>query len=166
MREALLAEFDHEMATTRRMLERVPEAHLSWKPHPKSMSLQVLVSHLVNIPTWLPPTLEQSFIDMAPVGEAPITTPQQTSRDQWMQTFDTNVANARASLAALEAPKLAELWSLKAGEKIFFTLPKGAVLRSFIFNHLIHHRAQLGVYLRLLDVPLPSVYGPTADEAM
>lgn len=166
MREALLAEYDQEMATTRRLLERVPEDRLPWAPHPKSMTLQALLSHLVNIPSWIPMTLDQPELDMAPEGQEPWTTPQQTQRAAWMAAFEANVAAGRASLAQVTEARLAESWTLKAGGKPYFTQPKGGVLRGFVMSHLIHHRGQLSVYLRLLDVPLPSIYGPSADEQM
>jgi len=164
MRDALLPEYDQEMATTRRLLERVPEDRLDWTPHPKSFTLQALLSHLVNIPSWIPMTLEQNVLDMAPEGQKPWTTPQLTSRDAWLAAFDANTALGRASLEKLEDAQLAEIWTLKAGAQTYFSAPKGGVLRGFALNHLIHHRAQLSVYLRLLDVPLPSIYGPSADE--
>ncbi len=166
MREVLLPEFDQEMATTRRLLERVPEDRLAWTPHPKSFTLQALLSHVVNLPSWLPLTLDQDVLDMAPEGREPWKTPQMETRAAWIKAFDANVAAARTSLEKLEDARLGEMWALKAGAKVLFSAPKGPVLRGFVFNHLIHHRAQLGVYLRLLDVPLPGTYGPTADERM
>jgi uncharacterized damage-inducible protein DinB len=164
MRDLLLPEYDQEMAKTRRLLERIPEDRLDWTPHPKSFTLQALLSHVVNIPTWIPMTLEQEVLDMAPEGQEPWKTPQQGNREAWLNAFDANVAKGRASLAALEDASLGRTWALKAGTKELFSAPKGAVLRGFVFNHLIHHRAQLGLYLRLLDVPVPGIYGPSADE--
>lgn len=164
MREILLPEFDQEMAITRRLLERVPEDRLGWTPHPKSFTLQALLSHVVNLPSWVPMTLDQDVLDMAPEGQEPWKTPQMERRAAWIKAFDANVAAGRASLERLEDARLAETWTLKAGAETYFSAPKGAVLRSFALNHLVHHRAQLCVYLRLLDVPLPAVYGPSADE--
>ena len=166
MREVLLPEFDQEMTTTRRLLERIPEAHLSWTPHPKSFTLQDLLSHVVNIPSWIPMTLEQDVLDVAPEGQEPWQTPQLASKAAWLAAFDANVTLGRASLEKLEDPTLAQMWSMKAGPQTLFSAPKGSVIRGFVFNHLVHHRAQLGLYLRLLDVPLPGTYGPTADEPM
>ena len=166
MREILLPEFDQEMASTRRLLERVPEDRLGWTPHPKSFTLQALLSHVVNIPSWIPMVLEQEVLDMAPEGQEPRKTPQMESRSAWLSAFDANVAAGRASLERLEDARLAETWTMKAGAEILFSAPKGVVLRSFVLNHLIHHRAQLSVYLRMLDIPLPGIYGPSADEQM
>lgn len=166
MREVLLPEFDQEMAATRRLLERVPEDRLDWTPHPKSFTLGGLLSHLVNIPSWIPMTLEQEVLDMAPEGKEPWKTPQLETRAAWLAAFDANVSQGRASLEQLEDARLQEIWTLKAGAQTYFSAPKGGVLRSFALNHFIHHRAQLTVYLRLLDVPLPGIYGPSADEQM
>ncbi len=166
MRDHLLPEYDHEMATTRRLLERVPEDRLDWTPHPKSFNLQALLSHLVNIPSWIPMTLEQEVLDMAPEGKEPWKTPQLETRTAWLAAFDANVAAGRASLEKLEDASLGQTWALKAGAKTLFSAPRAGVLRGFVFSHLIHHRAQLSVYLRMLDVPLPGIYGPSADEQM
>ena len=142
--DALLPEFDHEMTTTRKALERVPEDKFDWKPHAKSFSLGALATHLANLPTWGTETLTKSEIDLP--------------------AFDRNVAAARAAMTGKTDGELLAIWSLKRGGKTLFSMPKTAVLRSFVLSHIIHHRAQLGVYLRLLDVPVPATYGPTADE--
>lgn len=163
IKDLLLPEFDQEMAATRRMLERVPEDRLEWQPHPKSMTLQALLSHVVNIPTWVPFTLDHAELDMMPEGK-PWTTPQQTVRETWMATFEASVAAARLSLDAATDACMEETWTLKGNGQVYFSALKRTVLRSFVFNHLVHHRAQLGVYLRLLDIPVPGVYGPSADE--
>ena len=133
--DALLPEFDHEMATTRKFLERVPDDRLAWKPHQKSFSVGQLGTHLSNIPSW--------------IGD----------------TFDKNVVAGRQALASAKDQTIMGSWSLLSGGKTIMTMPRIAVLRSFIMNHVIHHRAQLGVYLRLCDIPVPQAYGPTADEA-
>lgn len=164
MRDLLLPEFDHEMGTTRRLLERVPEDRLDYRPHPKSFTLQALLSHVVNIPSWIPMTLEQDVLDMAPEGQEPWKTPQFDRKDLWLAAFDANVIAGRTSLEKLDDACLGKTWVLKAGAKTLFSAPKGGVLRGFTFSHLIHHRAQLSVYLRMLDVPLPGIYGPSADE--
>jgi len=166
MREILLPEFDQEMAATRRLLERVPEDRLGWTPHPKSFTLQALLSHIVDIPSWIPMTLDQDMLDVAPEGQEPWQTPQMETKAAWLAAFDTNVALGRASLERLLDARLEEIWSMKAAAKVLFSAPKGSVLRGFVLNHLIHHRAQLCVYLRLLDIPLPGIYGPSADEQM
>ena len=162
---ALLPEFDHEMANTRKTLERVPDTAFDWTPHEKSLSMRDLVSHLSNIPAWTAMTIEQDSIDMAPLdGSEPPRTEPVASTAQAVETFDTNVAAARAILEGAGDEKLMETWSLLAGGETMFAMPKVAVLRSFIMNHMIHHRAQLTVYLRMNDVPLPALYGPSADE--
>ena len=141
LKDALLPEYDHEMGTTRRLLERVPEADLSWKPHEKSFSLGQLASHLANIPHWIDFTCDVAVFDLATLGE--------DARDKDPKSI--------ADLMFVQ-------WTLKQGEHEILTMPRVSVLRSFIMNHLIHHRGQLSVYLRLRNVPLPAIYGPTADE--
>lgn len=162
--EVLLPEFDHEMANTRKTLERVPEDKFAWKPHEKSTSLGGLATHLANIPSWTANTFNQDELDIAPVGGPPFRLEEAKSRAELLEAFDKNVADARAALAAASDEDWQGLWSLLAGGKRIFTLPRTAVMRGFIMSHSIHHRAQLGVYLRLLDVPVPSIYGPSADE--
>ena len=158
---ALLPEFDHEMANTRKTLERVPEDRFGWKPHEKSMTLGRLTSHIAELPRWGAVTFERDFLDLAhPEGHALVA----TSRAAALQAFDANVAAARAALAAAGDEYLLQPWTLRMGDKTIFTLPRIAVLRAMVMNHMIHHRAQLGVYLRLNDVPVPSIYGPSADE--
>ena len=159
--DALLPEFDHEMATTRKLLERVPEQKFEWKPHAKSMTLGGLATHVANIVWWGEITLDRPEIDLE---ETPQATPA-GSRAELLTTFDRNVAATRALLAGKSDAELMAPWSLKQGRQTFFTMPKAVVWRSFVMNHLVHHRAQLGVYLRMNDVPLPAMYGPSADEA-
>jgi uncharacterized damage-inducible protein DinB len=161
--DALLPEYDHEMGTTRRVLDRVPEAEFAWKPHVKSMSLGQLSGHLANIPIWCTWILDTEELDLLALGED--SRPEQpTSRAALLQEFDQKVASARRNLAARTDAELVVPWTLKRGEHEIFTLPRITALRSFVMNHSIHHRGQLTVYLRLKDVPLPPVYGPTADE--
>ena len=163
LRDALLPEFDHEMANTRKTLERVPEDKLSWKPHEKSGTMGWLASHIADIPGWASATVDQDSIDIAPEGQH--TAPAQAaSRAEVLDKFDKNIAAARAAIAAAEDRVLMQPWSLLATGKVIFTIPKIAVLRGFVMSHSIHHRAQLGVYLRLNDVPVPAIYGPSADE--
>lgn len=164
IRDLYLPEFDHEAAATRRLLEVFPEGKLDWRPHPKSMTLQQLVSHLVNLPSWMPLTLSTAELDFA--ANADWKTPQLSTTAEILATFDAHVAQARAALAEATDEQMAELWTLRAGETVYFTQPKFGVLRGFVLSHLVHHRAQYGVYLRLMEVPLPGVYGPSADEAM
>jgi uncharacterized damage-inducible protein DinB len=162
--QMLLPEFDHEMANTRKTLERVPDDKFSWKPHEKSMALGGLSTHLANIPSWTAMTFDRNELDLAPAGGEPYRLPEAKSRDEVLAAFDKNVATARAALEAANDENWQGKWSLLMGGKTIFTLPRTAVMRGFIMSHMIHHRAQLGVYLRLLDIPVPSIYGPSADE--
>lgn len=161
MSDALLPEFDHEMATTRRVLERVPDDRLGWKPHDKSMSMGRLASHVAELPVWVDTILNQDGFDMA----APRDKPRDlASSREIVELFDSVVGKARTLLAAAEDQTLLQPWSLKNGDHVIFTLPRVGVLRSMVYSHSIHHRGQLSVYLRLNDVPVPSIYGPSADE--
>jgi uncharacterized damage-inducible protein DinB len=162
--QAMLPEFDMEMASTRKTLERVPEEKLAWKPHAKSWNMGGLASHLTNIPTWAVLGIEKDSIDLAPGGVKQPPTPEIKTRSEMLATFDKNVASARAAIAGASDEHLFKPWSLLMNGKAVLTLPRVAVLRSFVMNHMIHHRAQLGVYLRLNDIPVPAVYGPSADE--
>jgi uncharacterized damage-inducible protein DinB len=161
--QSLLPEYDHELATTRRLLERVPEAEFGWKPHEKSMSLGQLAGHIANLPLWLSATMSAPFYDLS-AGGAEVRNDPPASRDALLKEFDEKVRNARASLAKATDAEMLAPWALKQGEHEIFSMPRVASVRSFVMNHLIHHRGQLSVYLRLKDVPLPSIYGPTADE--
>jgi uncharacterized damage-inducible protein DinB len=156
---ALLPEFDHEMATTRRTLERVPEANLAWKPHQKSMSLGQLASHLAEAPGWGVVGLSMDSFDMANYKSW-----QGASRAEILATFDKNVAAARAAIEGAGDERFMSNWSLTAGGNTLMAMPKIAVVRTFLMNHIIHHRGQLSVYLRLNNVAVPSIYGPSADE--
>ena len=158
--DALLPEFDHEMTVTRKVLERVPDDKRDWKPHPKSFSLGALATHVAGLPTWGSETLNRSEIDVG--GTPPLTALPSTS--DILAAFDKNVAAARAALTGKTDAELAAMWSLKYSGRTLFSMPKATVWRSFVVSHLIHHRAQLTVYLRLLDVPVPAIYGPSADE--
>ena len=162
--QSLLTEFDQEMAGTRRVLERTPVKDAAWRPHPKSYTLGKLVTHIANLPTWINFTLEQTELDISPAGGANWGLRELESTTGLLATFDENVTKARAAIAKASDADFAVNWSLKAGGHTIFTLPRVAVLRSFVMNHLIHHRAQYTVYLRLRDVPVPQLYGPTADE--
>lgn len=163
IKDAFLPEFDHEVGTTRRLLERVPEADLGWKPHQKSYTLGQLAAHIANLPHWLGLICERGDVDAADsLEEARPTVP--VSIEQLLRTFDANVAQARRYINDLGDSAMMSRWTLRDGDREIFSMPRASVLRSFVMNHLIHHRGQLTVYLRLRDVPLPSVYGPTADE--
>lgn len=163
--EGLLPEFDHEMANTRKTLERVPHEKFGWKPHEKSTAMGGLATHLSNIPTWVGYTIDQESLDLAPGGKPLPPAELAKSSEDLLAAFDTNVAKARAAIAGASDADLFKPWTLMSNGNALMTLPKVAVLRSFVMNHLIHHRAQLGVYLRLNDIPVPSIYGPSADES-
>ena len=162
--EALLPEFDQEVVGTRKTLERVPEDKFGWKPHEKSMTMGGLATHLANILTWAGTAVNTDSLDLAP-GGAPMAGPTPAkSRKELLETFDTNVAAARKAIAGAADAHLLKPWTLLHNGKQLLTMPRIAVLRGFVMNHSIHHRAQLGVYLRLNNVPVPSIYGPSADE--
>ena len=163
--EAFLPEFDQEMAATRKTLERIPDDRLDWKPHEKSFSLRQIGSHLANLAHWAVIGLEQDSFDMAPPDGEPAKTPQAESTAHLLELFDASAAAARAALAGAKDETFREEWSLLTGGETLFTVPKVAVIRTFVLNHLIHHRGQLSVYLRLLDIPVPAIYGPSADES-
>ena len=164
--EFMVGEFDHEAGNTRKVLERVPEAHVTWKPHPKSYSLGDLALHLANLPFWVGLTMNQTELDLDPAGGAP-PRPKRVweSRATLLKAHDDNVAAARALIAAAADADMMVPWSLKKRGDVVFTMPRVAVLRGMVFNHIVHHRGQLTVYLRMKDVPLPSLYGPSADES-
>jgi uncharacterized damage-inducible protein DinB len=153
-----LSEFDQEMATTRRLLERVPTEKGTWKPHTKSFALGHLAQLVAMMPGWIGTTLRQTEINLAGGGGYSF-----EPTDALLRAFDESVRTAREALAAVTGAELDVAWSLKLGDQVLFTAPRGVVVRQHL-NHLIHHRGQLTVYLRLVDVPLPSIYGPTADE--
>jgi len=161
--EALLPEFDHEMATTRRVLTRVPEEQFAWKPHEKSMSLGELSGHLANIPMWSTAVTDAASLDLDALGDA-AKPKSPASREALLQTFDRLVAQARAALVRSTDGEMLGPWTLKKGVQEFFTVPRISAIRTWVMNHSIHHRGQLTVYLRELNVPLPAIYGPTADE--
>jgi uncharacterized damage-inducible protein DinB len=162
--DALLPEFDQEMANTRKSLERVPDDKLDWKPHEKSPSMRWLATHLAVLPSWAVVTIERDSIDLGKPGGAPAPIQPAAAREEALKLFDRNVAEARAAIAGATDELLAKPWSLLMNEKAILTMPKAAVLRAFVMSHTIHHRAQLGVYLRLNDIPVPAIYGPSADE--
>jgi uncharacterized damage-inducible protein DinB len=162
---AMLPEFDHEMASTRKTLERVPEDKFGWKPHEKSGSMGWLAAHLANIPSWASFTINHDTLDLAPGGVPPTPPPAPKSRRELLEMFDKNVTDGRAALAGAKDEHLFKTWSLLRNGATLLQMPRVAVLRSFVMNHMIHHRAQLGVYLRLNNVPVPAIYGPSADES-
>jgi uncharacterized damage-inducible protein DinB len=155
---SMLAEFDEEMATTRRVIERVPADKADWKPHPKSFSLGHLTQLVAGMPGWFIQMIGQDYLDLAAGGGY-----GSHSTEGLVQKFDGFVEQARAAFSRVSDADMAKPWSLKMGDKVLMTTPRGVVIRQTI-NHLCHHRGQLTVYLRLIDVPVPSIYGPTADE--
>ncbi len=164
IKDALLPEYDQEMANTRKTLERVPEDKFAWKPHPKSFSMISLATHIANMTGWAVDTMTKDSFDIQPPGAPPYKEDPAASRKELLERFDKNAAAARAAIAAANDEAFMKPWSLlKTGQPIF-TMPRMAILRSFVMNHVIHHRAQLGVYLRLNDIPVPAIYGPSADE--
>ena len=160
--ESLLPEFDREMGLTRRVLERVPDGQFSWKPHEKSMTLGRLAEHLAELPQWLAVSITDPGIDMG--GQRPPGYKSPDTRAAVLAMFDKHVAMARTALNGRTDAEMMAPWTLKNQGKEIFTMPKAAVVRGFAMNHMIHHRGQMVVYLRLQNVAIPSVYGPSADE--
>jgi uncharacterized damage-inducible protein DinB len=164
IRDGLLPEFDHEMANTRKTLERVPEGKGDWAPHPKSMKMGRLAGHVAELSGWGTAIIGQDSLDFRPPN-APASEPTvMTSRAQILELFDKNVASTRKHLAGASDEHLLKDWALLSGGKEVMRMPRIAFLRGFVVNHIIHHRGQLGVYLRLNEVAVPSIYGPSADE--
>jgi uncharacterized damage-inducible protein DinB len=160
----LLPEFDNEMANTRTVLERLPEDRFDWQPHARSMTLGRLANHLADLPGWGVMTLGMDSFDLAPPGGEGHTSPTHTTRQELLATFDANVGKTRELLEKTDDTAFAQPWTFLVGGEERFTLPRVAVLRGMLFNHIIHHRGQMTVYLRLNEVPVPGLYGPSADE--
>jgi uncharacterized damage-inducible protein DinB len=163
VKHVLLPEYDHEMAVTRRLLERLPEREFAWRPHERSMSLGGLATHLANLPAWAKWILEGRDFDLAEAAAIPRPAVPATTKEL-LDRFDANVGEARRRLDATLEGDFTAPWTLKNNHHVVFTMPRIAALRRFLMNHSIHHRGQLSVYLRLKNVPLPAMYGPTADE--
>jgi uncharacterized damage-inducible protein DinB len=159
---SFLGEFDHEMGNTRKTLERVPTDKLAWQPHAKSMTLGRLASHIAEMPTWAVRTVRMPEYDFASGDRLRL---DLGSTQEILEAFDKNAAEAREAVAAAGDEALREKWTLRRGDQVVFTLARIAVLRSMVLNHIIHHRGQLTVYLRLNDAPVPALYGPSADES-
>jgi uncharacterized damage-inducible protein DinB len=162
--DSLLPEFDHEMANTRRVLERVPNDRLDWRPHSKSFAMGALATHVAQLPQWVVETMNRTELDLAPGGQPAPKTEEAKSAAELLERFDGHVAAARAALVKASDADLFVTWTLLQNGQKILAMPRAAVLRGFVMNHLIHHRAQLGLYLRLNDVPVPGLYGPSADE--
>ncbi len=159
--DAFAAELQQEAIATRKVLERIPDDRLSWKPHEKSWSFIELASHVASLLEWSQMTLDAEEFALSDDYK-----PWRGSSSQdLVQRFDSNVAKTVDRLQGYPDSEMMKMWSLKRGQEVLFSLPRVAVMRSFVFNHLVHHRAQLSVYLRLNDIPVPPMYGPTADES-
>lgn len=160
MIDALLAELDQEAATTRRVLERIPEAHLSWRPHPKSMSLGQLALHVATVPGNV---AEIAAMDVLPSPPA-FTQSEAATTSELGPSLSDSIAKARRVLGGFDDARMGAMWRMQSGGKDIMAMPRVAFVRAIMLNHWYHHRGQLLVYLRLLNHPVPSVYGPTADE--
>ncbi|HEY8623667.1 MAG TPA: DinB family protein [Casimicrobiaceae bacterium] len=158
--QILLPEFDEEMANTRKMIERIPDGQFEYQPHPKSMTLGRLASHVVELAGWGGNTLNTELLELQ-AGQAPLS---MKTRQELLDTFDKNVQETRALIEKASDEDLRKIWTLKFDGKTVFSMPRIAVLRGAVMNHLIHHRAQLSVYLRMVGVEIPGMYGPSADE--
>lgn len=160
---AFLAELEQEAKVAREVLSRVPADKFDWKPHDKSMSFGKLASHVAEMIGWTGPTLDHPELDFAKMDYKPF---EPKNNEELLEFFDKNLAEASDVLKNMTDDRFIEPWSLRNGETIYFTMPKIVAMRSFVMNHIVHHRGQLSVYLRLNDIPVPSMYGPSADEGI
>ena len=161
-KDGLISELQHEAATTRKVLERIPAETFDWKPHEKSMTMGQLSAHVADMFSWVSATLDTDGLDFA----AGYNQPNPATTEELTALFDKNVAAATASLQKTDDENFMQNWTLRSGEQVFFTMMKIQVLRGMVMNHIIHHRGQLSVYLRMNDIPVPGMYGPSADEPM
>ncbi len=161
---SILPEFDHEMAGTRKVLDRIPDDKLDWRAHPKSNTIGWNANHLAELPGWAISIFTQPSYDFAPAGGEPYQSPNLKSTKEIVALFDKNVATAREAIAGAKDESMGDMWTLRGGERVIFTMPRAAVARGFLMNHIIHHRAILTVYFRLNDIPVPALYGPSGDE--
>lgn len=159
--DGMIQELNHEIATTRKLLERIPDEKFDWKPHEKSWNMGDLSSHIVNLLSWVEVTLTADEFDI-PENYTPW---KAETRDELVAELDETLKKAHAAMKGFSDARLMETWTLKGGGQTFFSMPRLAVMRTFVLNHLVHHRGQLSVYLRLNDIPVPSIYGPSADES-
>ena len=158
--QSLLPEFDEEMKNTRKLLECVPDSKLDYQPHPKSMNMARLAGHVVEMVGWVKSTVDHEAFDIPPDFQPQLP----KSRAELLRSFDKNAADARTGIERTTDQNWARIWSLTMQGKTLLSMPRSAVMRTLVLNHIIHHRAQLGVYLRLNDVAIPGMYGPSADE--
>lgn len=163
--QSFAAELDQEIPGVRKHLERIPQDKLDWRPHEKSFTAGHLANHIVNILDWLKMTAEDDSFDLEPTDAEPWKPPVRESVAELLEDFDAKTVTAREALTGVSDAAMQETWSLLKGGETVLAMPRVACIRSMILNHLVHHRAQLGVYLRLLDVAVPGVYGPSADDA-
>lgn len=161
--DALLAELRQEAAVCRKVLERIPADKFDWKPHEKSMTMGRLAGHLGEMFAWTGPAINSDGIDFSKMEYKPS---QPATTAELVENFDKAVNEAAEVLLNADDAAYGDMWTLRDGEKVFITMPKAAVIRGLIMNHIIHHRGQLSVYLRLLDIPVPPIYGPSADEGI
>jgi uncharacterized damage-inducible protein DinB len=161
LKDLVLGDIEHELKSTRKILERVPEEKLTWKPHDKSMTLGGLATHVANLPFWGDGIASQDEIDLAtlPPPMQPV-----KNREELLRLFDERVANMQNALAGLNDETLGHTWTLRRGDYVISQSPKAVALRQWCFSHIVHHRGQLSVYLRLAGTPVPGMYGPSADE--
>ncbi|WP_405082989.1 DinB family protein [Paenibacillus chitinolyticus] len=160
-KQLIVGDAAHELTTTRRILERLPEEHMSWKPHEKSMTLGGLATHLINLLNWQIPIFQYPEFDLSTV---PLRREPLRKRADILEEFDVNVDKLQKLLTECDERTLGEEWTLRNGNHVILREPRAIALRSFGLSHMIHHRAQLGVFLRLLDIPVPGFYGPSADD--
>ncbi|MCA1589675.1 MAG: DinB family protein [Acidobacteria bacterium] len=158
---AFIGEMQQEAATARRCLERIPSEKFDWKPHEKSTAFGTLAVHIAEMFGWTPSTLQHAELDFAKFDYKPL---EPATTEDLIEYFDKTVAEAIETLRNTPDEIFLENWTMRNGDKVYFTLPKIAVMRGFVMNHIVHHRGQLSVYLRLNDIPVPSIYGPSADE--
>jgi uncharacterized damage-inducible protein DinB len=162
VKQAMMNELKHEGSLTKKLLERVPFDQFGWKPHERSMSLERLTVHIAEIPRWSSRILTATEFDFT---KANYKAPEVNSTEELVQLSETNIQNALNDFAAVKDEDLMIPWTFRRGEHVIFTMPRVAAIRTLAMNHLLHHRGQLSVYLRLLNIPIPGMYGPSADEA-
>lgn len=164
IRDTILPEFDHEMETTRKTLERVPEGNPDWKPHDTSMTISRLAGHIAELVGFGSMIFQGDSFDFAPAGKPVMQPTVMSSRQQLLDIFDKNAAGARAAISKASDEEMQKMWALKNNGNTMFAMPRIGMIRSLMLNHVIHHRGQLSVYLRMNKAPVPSIYGPSGDE--